>query len=179
MQVRPGEWQVRRAAALKLGVSHVSVHEQFASEASSNAVVGDLSRSKPSAPMPSRSPSSSPNVSERAGSYRKSVGQVSSHVSQSARPKRTALRWAFLLWFLAVAGIALRNATVQQCQEVGGAVAASRKHGENRALPRRHFHQAVFMNKFEDLALLKDCGYLRDRLGIKLAFLQGSWAFSE
>lgn len=40
------------------------------------------------------------------------------------------------------------------------------------ALPRRHFRLAVMGRKFEDVGLLKDAGYLRDRLGIKLAFME-------
>ena len=39
-------------------------------------------------------------------------------------------------------------------------------------LSRRHFRAAALQNKFEDLGLLKDAGYLRDRLGIRLAFLE-------
>ncbi|CAE7206232.1 unnamed protein product [Symbiodinium natans] len=40
------------------------------------------------------------------------------------------------------------------------------------ALPRRHFRAAALENKFEDLGLLKDAGYLRDRMGVNLAFVE-------
>ena len=40
------------------------------------------------------------------------------------------------------------------------------------AVSRRHFRAAALQNKFENLLLLKDAAYLRDRLGIKLAFLE-------
>eukprot|EP00439_Symbiodinium_sp_Y106_P055911 s2181_g7.t2 len=40
------------------------------------------------------------------------------------------------------------------------------------AWPRRHYRTALMQGKFEDVGLMKDAGYLRDRLGIKLAFLE-------
>ena len=40
------------------------------------------------------------------------------------------------------------------------------------AFPRRHFRSAVLTNKFEDILLTKEAGYLRDRLGLKLSFLE-------
>ncbi|CAE7790137.1 Mfsd6 [Symbiodinium sp. CCMP2592] len=43
---------------------------------------------------------------------------------------------------------------------------------KNGAWPRRHFRRAVMENLFENLELLKDGAYLRDRLGIRLAFLE-------
>ncbi|OLQ07093.1 hypothetical protein AK812_SmicGene9562 [Symbiodinium microadriaticum] len=43
---------------------------------------------------------------------------------------------------------------------------------KNGALPRRHYRRALLDNLFDNLELLKDGAYLRDRLGIRLAFLE-------
>ncbi|CAE7872695.1 Mfsd6, partial [Symbiodinium necroappetens] len=43
---------------------------------------------------------------------------------------------------------------------------------KNGALPRRHYRRALLDNLFDNLELLKDGAYLRDRLGLRLAFLE-------
>ena len=135
VQVRSGEWQVRKAAALKPGMSHVSVHEQLASEAIPHVVAGDLSSNQPVPPMPLRSPNLSPDARERREPKRKGVQPISPHVPKSTRPKSMAFRWCAAL-AAAAAGVALRATTVQQCQEFGGVATASRKHGEEPGPPK-------------------------------------------
>ncbi|OLQ10247.1 hypothetical protein AK812_SmicGene6077 [Symbiodinium microadriaticum] len=98
---------------------------------------------------------------------RKSGRALSQDVPAPPRKKRVALRWAAAL-AVAATFASLRAPAVQQ-HPIGSRVeGAGRGMVRSGALSRRHFRAAALQN----LLLLKDAAYLRDRLGIKLAFLE-------
>ncbi|CAE7229821.1 pol [Symbiodinium sp. CCMP2592] len=145
VQVSCAEWARRRVAAVK-----PSVHEQLSSEALLVRSPGDLSRSKASAGDSVRCAGAAPYVARTGrGASSASMPPAVSYVPTAPR-KKPSLRYVPLLY----SNTRSLEAMVKQ-----------------GALPRRHYRAALMQRKFDDVGLLKDAGYLRDRYtkGVKAA----------
>ncbi|CAE7718191.1 pgsA [Symbiodinium sp. CCMP2592] len=156
VQVSSLEWSRRRAAALKLNT--VPVHEQLAAETIVSTNRG------PVVPSKKRQPRLAPNSKKPAA-----------HAARRGFEGGRRNDWHFggiFLWLLQRPGVRfapLPYASIQSSEQWREQAEQMVKNG---AWPRRHFRKAVLNGLFEDMSVMKACCYLRDRLGVRLAFLE-------